>query len=74
MKIEACTLALAVLLVLGSGITLARSVRCTTYEEKAMQRLQTLCSDGTRATSSWSSSLQAWQTTVTPPPSPNSGT
>ena len=42
--------------------------RCTTYEEKTMGRLQTLCDDGTRAVSTWSPTLQQWQTTVTPPP------
>jgi hypothetical protein len=26
----------------------ASGVRCTTYEEKALNRLHTLCSDGTR--------------------------
>ena len=46
----------------------AGPVRCQTYEEKALQRLQAVCSDGTRATSTWSPSLQVWQTTVTPPP------
>jgi hypothetical protein len=28
---------------------LADPVRCTTYEEKTLGRLQTLCDDGTRA-------------------------
>ena len=42
--------------------------RCTTYEEKTMGRLQTLCDDGTRAVSTWSPTLQQWQTTVTLPP------
>jgi hypothetical protein len=31
-------------------------------------RLQTLCDDDTRAVSTWSSTLQRWDTTVTPPP------
>jgi hypothetical protein len=57
-----------VLFLLLSSPALAGSVRCTTYEEKSLQRLQTVCSDGTRATSYWSPSLQTWQTTVTPPP------
>ena len=46
----------------------AGPVRCTTDEEPALQRRQTVCSDGSRATSSWSPSLQHWQTTITPPP------
>jgi hypothetical protein len=33
-----------------------------------MGRLQTLCSDNTRAITTWSPTLQQWQTTVTPPP------
>jgi hypothetical protein len=58
---------LAVLLALASP-ALAGSVRCTTYEEKTLGRLQTICSDGTRAVSTWSSTLGQWTTTVTPPP------
>jgi hypothetical protein len=48
--------------------TVAGPLRCTTYEEKTMGRLQTLCADGTRAVSTWSPTRQQWQTTVTPPP------
>jgi hypothetical protein len=46
----------------------AGGVRCTTYEERTMGRLQTLCDDGTRATSSWNRTLERWETTVTPAP------
>jgi hypothetical protein len=46
----------------------AGSTHCTTYEEQALGRRQTLCADGTRAVSTWSPTLQQWQTTVTPPP------
>ena len=42
-------------------------IRCQTYAERSMQRLQTVCSDGSRATSYWSPTLQTWQTTITPP-------
>ena len=56
------------LAMLASPALAGGSVRCTTYEKNAMQRLQTLCSDGTRATSYWSPTLRQWQTTVTPPP------
>ena len=42
--------------------------RCLTYEEKSLGRLQTLCDDGTRAVSTWSPTLQRWDTTVTPQP------
>jgi hypothetical protein len=31
--------------------------KCTTYEEKTLHRLQTLCDDGTRAVSTWSPTL-----------------
>jgi hypothetical protein len=57
-------LILATLLALVSP-ALAGPVRCTTYEEKTMGRLQTLCDDGTRAVSTWSPTLQRWDTTVT---------
>jgi hypothetical protein len=59
---------LALALLLLATPAWSGAVRCTTYQERTMQRLQTLCSDGTRATSTWSPSLQTWQTTVTPPP------
>jgi hypothetical protein len=58
---------LVLLLVLASPAW-AGSVRCTTYEEKSLGRLQTLCDDGTRAVSTWSPTLGRWDTTVTPPP------
>lgn len=48
---------------------LAGTPRCTTYEEKTMSRLQTLCADGTRAVSTWNRTLERWDTIVTPPPS-----
>jgi hypothetical protein len=47
---------------------LAGSVRCTTYAEKTLGRLQTLCDDGTRAVSTYNKTLDRWDTTVTPPP------
>jgi hypothetical protein len=62
MRCNACAL-----LLLASP-ALAGPVRCTTYEEKTLGRLQTLCDDGTRAVSTWSPTLQRWDTTVTPPP------
>jgi hypothetical protein len=46
---------------------LAGTTRCMMYAEKTLGRLQTLCSDGTRAVSTWSPTLQQWSTTVTPP-------
>jgi hypothetical protein len=61
---------LAVLLALASP-ALAGQVRCTTYEEKTMDRLQTLCDDGSRAVSTWNRTLECWETTVASPPSSN---
>ena len=63
-------LTLGVSLRLGFMTTLAWAgpVRRTTYEEKTLNRLQTLCDDGTRAVSTWSPTLQRWETTITPPP------
>jgi hypothetical protein len=42
--------------------------RCLTYEERTMNRLQTLCDDGTRAISTYNKTLSRWESTVTPPP------
>jgi hypothetical protein len=42
-------------------------VRCITYEEKTLNRWQTICNDGTRATSYWNGALR-WETTVQPAP------
>jgi hypothetical protein len=47
---------------------LASPVRCTTYEEKALGRLQLLCDDGSRAVSTYNRTLDRWETTITPPP------
>ena len=60
--------ALVLVLLLLMSPAWAGPVRCTTYEEKTTGRLQTLCDDGTRATSTWSPTLGRWDTTVTPPP------
>jgi hypothetical protein len=49
---------------------LAGAVRCTTYEEKTLGRLQTLCDDGTRAIHTYNRTLGRWESTVTPPPGP----
>lgn len=51
-----------------AGPALAGRTRCTTYEEKTLNRLQTLCDDGTRAGGTWSPTLQRWQTTITESP------
>jgi hypothetical protein len=59
--------ALALLLALASP-ALAGSVRCLTYEEKSLGRLQTLCDDGTRAVSTYNRTLQRWDTAITAPP------
>jgi hypothetical protein len=58
----------ALLLLVLASPALAAPVRCTTYEEKTLGRLQTLCDDGTRATSYWNRTLRRWESTVTPPP------
>ena len=50
---------------------LAGTTRCMMYAEKTLGRLQTLCDDGTRAVSTYSRTLDRWDTTVTPPPPPN---
>jgi hypothetical protein len=60
---------LAILLALAWALpALASLVHCTTHEEKTLDRLQTVCDDGTRAVSTWSPALQRWQTTITESP------
>jgi hypothetical protein len=49
-------------------------VRCQTYEEKSLQRWQTICSDGTRAVSTWNATLERWDTAVTSPTPPRRDT
>ena len=46
----------------------AGTTRCTTYQEKTLGRLQTLCDDSTRAVSAYNRTLKRWESTVTPPP------
>jgi hypothetical protein len=71
-RLPRTTFALALLgLALASPAWAGNPQRCMTTEERTLGRLQTLCSDGTRAVSTWSPTLQQWQTTVTPPPSKN---
>jgi hypothetical protein len=60
------TWALALLLLLASPIMAA--THCTTYEERTMNRLQTLCDDGTRAVSTYNRTLDRWDTTITASP------
>jgi hypothetical protein len=62
--IIACLVSLLGLASLGLGAALT----CTTYQEKSLGRLQTLCSDGTRATSYSNRTLERWETTITESP------
>jgi hypothetical protein len=55
-------------LLLWAGLTWAGTTRCTTYEEKTLNRLHTLCSDGTRAISTYNRALERWETTITGSP------
>jgi len=59
--------ALVLLLTLVTPV-LASEVHCTTTEDTLLNRLVTVCSDGTRAMSYWDSLLQRWETTVQPAP------
>lgn len=65
MRCNACALLLLLLLATPA---LAGPVRCQTYPKPTLGRLQTLCDDGTRSTSTYHQALQRWETTVTPPP------
>jgi hypothetical protein len=68
MSINHLAIALAVLLLALASPALAGPVRCQTYPKPTMGRQRTICDDGTRAVSTWSPTLQRWDTTVTPPP------
>jgi hypothetical protein len=61
-------IAFALLLGLVSS-SLAATVRCRTYENTMLNRLETVCDDGTRATSYWNTILERWETAVQPGPS-----
>jgi hypothetical protein len=61
------TVALALWLALATP-ALAGTTRCTTYEEKTLGRLQTICDDGTRGVSTYNRSLERWDTTITESP------
>jgi hypothetical protein len=64
MHVLAMTAGLIILLGLTSpGLT--ATVRCTTYEEKTLQRWHTICDDGTRAVSRYNKILDRWETTIT---------
>ena len=39
---------------------MAEATHCTTYQEKTLGRLQTLCADGTRAVSTDNTTLSRW--------------
>jgi hypothetical protein len=56
-------LTLTVLLTLANP-GLSAALNRMTYQKKTLGRLQTLCSDGTRATSYWNRTLERWETTV----------
>jgi hypothetical protein len=65
---EAFIVAGLVSLLVLVGPNLGAALNCTTYQEKTLGRLQTLCSDGTRAPSYWNRTLERWETTVQPAP------
>ena len=47
---------------------LAGTTRYTTYQDKTLGRLQTLCNDGTRVISTYHKTLERWGPTVTESP------
>ena len=47
---------------------LGAALTCTAYQGKTLGRLQTLCSDDTRATSYGNGTLKRWEATVRPAP------
>jgi hypothetical protein len=59
--------ALALLLGLASP-ALTIEVHCTTTQNTILNRLETLCNDGTRATPYWNEALQRWDTIISENP------
>ena len=49
------------LLLLASPALAGPAVRCQAHHKPTLNRLQTLCSDGTRAVSTWSPTLRQWE-------------
>ena len=47
---------------------LAGPVRCQTHHEPTLNWLHPLCSDGTRAVSTYNRTLERWDTTITESP------
>jgi pheromone shutdown protein TraB len=64
-RLSPLIIALALLVALTTPALAA--TRCTTYEEKTIQRLYTVCDDGTRAVSTYNKTLGRWETTITSP-------
>ena len=62
---------LALPLLLTTPAWASNPTRCTTYEERSLQRWQTVCDDGTRAVTTWSATGRGWQTTITESPELN---
>jgi hypothetical protein len=56
-------------LLLSALLTSRPDVTYQTYEEKDLEGLQTISSDGTRAISRWNRILHRWETTITSSPS-----
>jgi small-conductance mechanosensitive channel len=65
---SARALIILALVLLATPALAATPTHCTTYEEKTLNRLHTLCSDGTRAISAYNKTLSRWETTVTESP------
>ncbi|HEX9872518.1 MAG TPA: hypothetical protein VGC99_28760 [Candidatus Tectomicrobia bacterium] len=59
---------LLLLLALVSPALAGGPTRCTTYQEKTLGRIQTLCDDGTRGISTYNRTLSRWESTLTSPP------
>ncbi len=69
MRLLFAIILIALALVLVAVVLLVRpawsATRCTTYEEKTLGRLQTLCDDGTRAVSTYNRILNRRDRTIT---------
>jgi hypothetical protein len=56
-----------------ASTSLAGTVTCHTYNDEALQRLVTTCSDGSRAVTRDDEAWQRWNTQITPAPGTHRG-
>jgi len=63
-----CAILLGLVAFLLVRLALAEATHGTTYAEKTLGRLQTMCADGTRAVSTYNTTLERGESIVTESP------